>query len=246
MNENKKKKTTGTLYGIGVGPGDPELITLKAVNILKRVDIVFAASSKKNNHSLAVSIAKSYIPETTTVKILSFQMTKDKDKTKKTWLENAEEIINHLKQGKDAAFVTLGDSLTYSTFGYILKNIQTIAPDLHIESIPGITSYQAAASRVNLSLVEGEESLMIMSGVNGGSRLRNLNVKPENIVFLKAYKNIGDIIDSINESGLMENSVGITGCGLEDEKIVTDIKRFAGMPPDYWTLIIAKKNKDGS
>ena len=244
--DKKTNKTTGTLYGIGVGPGDPELITLKSVNILKQVDIVFAASSTKNKHSLAVNIVKPHIPETTQVKLIPFPMTKDTDEARKAWLENAKIIINDLEQGKDAAFVTLGDSLTYSTFGYILKNIRLLAPEIHIESIPGITSYQAAASRMNLPLVEGEESLMIMSGVNGGSRLRNINQQPENIVFLKAYKNVDDIIDALKESDLIQNSVGITSCGLENEKIVTDINQFINMPPDYWTLIIAKKNKDGS
>ena len=246
MDKNKTNQTTGTLYGIGVGPGDPELMTLKSVNILKHVDIVFAAASAKNDYSLAVRIARPHIPETTQVKMLPFPMTKDENETRKAWLENAKAIIHDLEQGKDAAFVTLGDSLTYSTFGYILKNIKNLAPKIHIESIPGITSYQAAASRVNLPLVEGEETLMIMSGVNGGGCLRNFNQKPENIVFLKAYKNIDDIVDSIKESDFIQKSVGITSCGLPEEKIVTDINEFSTMPPDYWTLIIAKQNKNGS
>jgi precorrin-2/cobalt-factor-2 C20-methyltransferase len=246
MDKDTTNKTAVTLYGIGVGPGDPELMTLKSVNILKHVDIVFAAASTKNDYSLAVSIARPHIPETTQVKILPFPMTKDQNETRKAWSENAKTIIHDLKQGRNGAFITLGDALTYSTFGYILKHVQQLAPDIHIESIPGITSYQAAASRVNLPLVEGEETLMIMSGVNGGGCLRNLNQKPENIVFLKAYKNIDDIIDSIKESDFIQKSVGITSCGLPEEKIVTDINQFSTMPPDYWTLIIAKHNKNGS
>ena len=116
MNDKK-----GTLYGIGVGPGDPELITMKAVKILNRVDIVYAAASTKNNHSLAVNIAGPHIPENTAVKMLRFPMTSDKNETRKAWKTHARTIIAELEKGLDVAFLTLGDSMTYSTYGYILK-----------------------------------------------------------------------------------------------------------------------------
>ena len=236
-------KKIGTLYGIGVGPGDPDLITLKSVKILNRVQVVFAASSTKNSHSLAVNIAKPHIPETTPIKMLSFPMTKDEKETRRSWAENSGIIINELIQGKDAAFITVGDSMTYSTFGYILKHIKASAPYVTIESIPGITSYQAAAARLNTPLVEGEESLLVTSGVKGGDRLRQFSVKPENVVLMKAYRNVKDIICAVDESGLFQDCVGISKCGLPGEEIVTDLKEFAVKPPNYWTLIIAKQKK---
>ncbi|MGD9371994.1 MAG: SAM-dependent methyltransferase, partial [Desulfobacterales bacterium] len=87
------KTKTGTLYGIGVGPGDPELITLKAVKILNQVDIIYAAASAKNNHSLAVNIAKAHIPGSIAVRMLKFPMTRDKSKTRKAWKDHAQLII---------------------------------------------------------------------------------------------------------------------------------------------------------
>jgi precorrin-2/cobalt-factor-2 C20-methyltransferase len=247
LNFNRKggimTKKIGTLYGIGVGPGDPDLITLKSVKILNRVQVVFAASSTKNSHSLAVNIAKPHIPETTSIKMLSFPMTKDEKETRRSWAENSGIIINELIQGKDAAFITVGDSMTYSTFGYILKHIKASAPYVTIESIPGITSYQAAAARLNTPLVEGEESLLVTSGVKGGDRLRQFSVKPENVVLMKAYRNVKDIICAVDESGLFQDCVGISKCGLPGEEIVTDLKEFAVKPPNYWTLIIAKQKK---
>jgi precorrin-2/cobalt-factor-2 C20-methyltransferase len=247
LNFNRKggimTKKIGTLYGIGVGPGDPDLITLKSVKILNRVQVVFAASSTKNSHSLAVNIAKPHIPETTSIKMLSFPMTKDEKQTRRSWAENSGIIINELIQGKDAAFITVGDSMTYSTFGYILKHIKASAPYVTIESIPGITSYQAAAARLNTPLVEGEESLLVTSGVKGGDRLRQFSVKPENVVLMKAYRNVKDIICAVDESGLFQDCVGISKCGLPGEEIVTDLKEFAVKPPNYWTLIIAKQKK---
>jgi precorrin-2/cobalt-factor-2 C20-methyltransferase len=235
---------TGMLYGIGVGPGDPELVTLKAAKILGRVDIVYAAASTKNHHSLAKDIAKPYVPEATPIKMLKFPMTRNKNETRSAWEMHARTIINELETGKDVAFLTLGDAMTYSTFGYIVRYISAAAPHLKIETIPGISSYQAAAARLNTPLVEGEESLMVVSGAKGGNHLRALSGKPENVVFLKAYRNIKDITDAIKESGSYQECVGIKNCGHENEEIIPNIEALNSQTPNYWTLIIAKKKKE--
>ncbi len=241
------KPITGTFYGIGVGPGDPELITLKAVKILSRVDIVYAAASTKNNHSLAINIAKPHIPEHTAVKMLRFPMTRDKNETRNAWRTHAQTILEEIKCGKNVAFLTLGDAMTYSTFGYLMRHVQKIAPQVEIQTVPGITSYQAAAARLNTPLVEGEESLMVVSGAKGGNRLRELAGKPENVVFMKAYRNVGDIKNAIDEVGTYPSSVGIKHCSHPNEEIITDINELSERLPDYWTLIIAKQNtKNGS
>ncbi len=237
----KNSQKPGTLYGIGVGPGDPELIPLKAARILREVDIIFAAPSTKNDYSLAVSIAKHHIRPETPVMMLPFPMTKNREEAQTAWERNAAIIIEALEQGKNAAFITLGDSMTYSTYGYVLRHIRTAAPHLHIETIPGITSYQAAAARLNTPLVEGEEALLVLSGVKGGDRLREFCGKPENVVFMKAYRNVGDISLALEENGLIENSIAISHCGLPEEEIIRDLNELRNKPPGYWTLIIAKR-----
>jgi precorrin-2/cobalt-factor-2 C20-methyltransferase len=240
-------KTTGILYGIGVGPGDPDLITIKAAKILNQVDIVFAAASTKNNHSLAVNIASKHIPDCTAVKMLRFPMTSDKDQTRRAWKEHSQTVIGELEKGQNVAFLTLGDSMTYSTYGYILKYVQTLAPHLEVQTVPGITSYQAAAARLNTPLVEGEESLMVVSGVTGGNRLRELSGKPENVVFLKAYRNVSDIKAAIDETGTYTSCVGVKNCSQSSEIIINDINELSQMKPDYWTLIISKQaTKNGT
>ncbi len=241
------KPKSGTFYGIGVGPGDPDLITLKAVKILSQVDIVYAAASTKNHHSLAVNIAEQHIPEHTAVKMLRFPMTRDKNETRNAWRSHARTILDDIQTGKNVAFLTLGDSMTYSTFGYLMKHVRKIAPEVEIQTVPGITSYQAAAARLNTPLVEGEESLMVVSGAKGGNRLRELDGKPENVVFMKAYRNVGDIKDAIDEMGTYPSSVGIKNCSHPDEEIIPDIDELRDRLPDYWTLIIAKQNsKNGT
>jgi precorrin-2/cobalt-factor-2 C20-methyltransferase len=141
------------------------------------------------------------------------------------------------------AFLTLGDPLTYSTYGYILRNIQVLAPQLDVITIPGITSFQAAAARLNRPLVEGEESLLVTSGAFGGNSLRRLAEKLENIVFLKAYRNVRDITTALKEADMLENSVALSKCSREDEEIIEDIMDLCDRKPDYWTLIMAKNKK---
>jgi precorrin-2/cobalt-factor-2 C20-methyltransferase len=238
------EKKIGTFYGVGVGPGDPELITLKACRILSRVAVVFAAASTKNHHSLAMRIARPHIPQTTAVELLRFPMSRDRLETRRAWEENGRRIARELEACRDAAFITLGDSLTYSTFGYLITQVRAAAPAARIETVPGITSYQAAASRLNTPLVEGEGSLMILSGASGGDRLRALARKPDTVVFLKAYRNLEDICAALEEAGGYQRCVAVKNCGHENEQIITDLDALCREKPDYWTLLIARQGND--
>ena len=235
---NQKK---GVLYGIGVGPGDPELITVKAVNTLRKVDVIFTASSTKNSFSLAIAVCRPYIADHIPVISLSFPMTSDREEAGAAWRENAETILSVLEEGKNAAFLTLGDPMTYSTFGYILTSLQNTPSDVTVEIIPGITSYQAAAARIKRPLVEGEESLLITSGAYGGDNLRRLSECAENIVLMKAYKNVEDITSVLSQAGLLEKGVAISNCGRENETITRNLNDLSKRKPDYWTLILTKK-----
>ncbi|MFW5875090.1 MAG: precorrin-2 C(20)-methyltransferase [bacterium] len=235
------EKTHGTLYGIGVGPGDPDLITLKAVKILAKVDVIYTASSTKNDYSLAVSVARPHIPENAEIRNLGFPMSKDRKVLEDAWEKNAAEVAEILAQGKNAAFLTLGDCLTYSTYSYLARHLKRMAPEAKTVAVPGITSYHAAAARIHRPLAEGEESLLIVSGCRGGGKLRQMGQYADNVVFLKAYKNAADITRAIEERGWRENSAGVISCGLPEERVVEDIGEFETAPPDYWTLIFSGK-----
>lgn len=230
----------GKLFGVGVGPGDPELITVKAVRVIKEADIIFTAASTKNNYSLAVEIASPYISPLALIIILSFPMTKDIKEVETAWTNNARQIATALKQGKNAVFLTLGDPTTYSTFGYILKKMACVMPEAEIETIPGITSFHAASARLNRILVEGEESLLVTSGAYGGDRIRSVD-GVENVAIVKAYKNIKDINKALKETGLIHKSIAVSKCGRENEQIIEDIDVLENKAPDYWTLILASK-----
>lgn len=233
----------GTLYGIGVGPGDPDLITLKAVNTLKGVDVVFAAASTTNSHSLAEKIVTPHIKNGVTIKRLNFPMTRDKDVLEAAWRQNAELVINTLKKGQDAALITLGDPLTYSTFGYVMRLIKASGPEIPIKIIPGITSYQAGSASAGLTLAEGEESFTVVSGALGPDNLKKVIGSTDTVVMLKVYRNYKEIFETLHELDLADRSVLISKCGLDGEEVFLDIDDRPDTIPPYLSLLLIKKKK---
>jgi precorrin-2/cobalt-factor-2 C20-methyltransferase len=232
----------GTLYGIGVGPGDPELLTLKAVRVLGQVDVIFAAASTKNDYSTAYSIAKPHLKDGVRIVRLGFPMTKDQDALDAAWAENARLVAEVLDDGHDAAFLTLGDPLTYSTYGYLQRTLLAMNPDIRLRAVPGITSFHAAAARIGLVLCESKESLLITSGVADPVRLEEQLNTADNAVILKAYKNFDDIRALLTKLRLADTTVLVSRLGMDEESILMDIKD-APKQPHYFSLALVKRNK---
>jgi len=231
----------GTLFGIGIGPGDPDLITLKAAKILRRVDVVFAAASTKNGYSLAEEIASTHLKEGVSLVRLGFPMTRDTEKRRTAWEENAREMVYALGKGKDAAFVTIGDPMTYSTFGYIMRTIRKRYPDIPIEIIPGITSYQAGAAAAGEVLAEAEESFTVISGALGAKKLREVIDYTDRVVMLKVYREYKEIMDVLDQLDLIKGSVLVSRCGLDGERIVRNLEKGIEPAPPYLSLLLISK-----
>lgn len=230
----------GTLFGIGVGPGDPELITLKAVNRLKKVDVVFAAASTKNEASLAQSIAAPHLREGVEVIRLDFPMTRDEAVLAKAWRANADIVAGLLAQGKNAAFLTLGDPLTYSTFGYLLRTLNGLLSEIPVQVIPGITSYQAAAAFTGRVLAESGESLAVVSGVAEEAELERILSAADSAVILKAYKNLPAIRRVLAKLGLADSAVFVTRLGHEGEQVITGLHNVPDKP-SYFSLVLVRR-----
>jgi precorrin-2/cobalt-factor-2 C20-methyltransferase len=235
---------TGTLYGIGVGPGDPELITLKALKVLHRVPHIFAACSTKNSYSLALSIVRCHL-NGAGIEHLPFPMSKAPQVLQEAWKANARRVLEVLDTGSDAAFVTLGDPLTYSTFGYLLKTLKRLRPEVSIVTIPGITSYSAAAALTHIPLAEGEESFYLVSGALGAAKLKEVIEKSDNIVMLKTYRHFDEIYQALEEMDLLDRTTCISRCGLDGETIVEDLRVLNGRDMPYLSMIIIKKKGKG-
>ena len=232
----------GTLYGIGVGPGDPELITLKALKVLEKRPHIFAATSSKNTYSLALDIIHSHL-NGAPVEQLPFPMTRDQGVLQEAWEKCARRVLEVLDEGRDAVFITLGDPLTFSTFGYLLKTIKGLDPKVKVVTIPGITSYHAAAARTQTPLGEGEESFLVVSGAMGAAKLREAVDKTDTVVLLKTYRHADDILTALEELGLTDRAVLVSRCGLDDETVVQDVASLKGRPLPYLSMIIVRKKR---
>jgi len=231
----------GTLYGIGVGPGDPDLITLKAIKTLQKVDVVLAAASTRNEASLALSIARPHLGQETKTLRLNFPMTRDAAVLENAWRENAATVADILDAGKSAAFLTLGDPLTYSTFGYLLR-VLALHTDAPVEVIPGITSYQAAAAFTGRVLVESGENLAVVSGVADEATLTRVLENSQCAVILKAYKNLPTIRRVLAKLGLGDACVFVTRLGLEGEEIITGLDNLPEKP-SYYSLLLVRRER---
>lgn len=231
--------TPGTLYGIGVGPGSPDLITLRAVSLLGRIDVVLAASSAKNEYSTALDIARSHLPENVRVVRLAFPMTHDEAALAAAWEKNAAIAASCLEKGENAAFLTLGDPLIYSTFGYLMRTLAARFPHIPVEVVPGVTSFQAAAAATRTVLCEKDENLLLLPGVMNEQSLRDSLDAADNAAILKTYRTLPMIRRVLDGEKTRKQTVFVSRLGLEGE-IIAPVDR-APAAPNYLSLILATK-----
>jgi len=231
----------GTFYGIVVGPGDPELMTVKAQKVLQKARYVFTPIAGEGRESIAHTIARQFISPDATITKLIFPMIRDKALCEKSWEENSHQIASVLKQGTDAAFLTLGDPMTYSTYGYLLKKMKDLYPQVKSVTIPGIPSYLAVAAAANLPLVEGSEILTLIPGTTPPDKIREFLSTSDTILFLKHHRNAETIYNILNEMNLGDKALYVSRCGFEEHQTTTQPTTDFLEKPDYLSLIIVKK-----
>jgi len=225
------------LYGIGVGPGDPELLTLKACRILKEVDMIVAPRSSEKKRSLALLTIEGLIKERENLLIVVepvFPMTKDREKLELYWRKAREEVLEKGKGCETMAFVTLGDPSMYSTF-YRFFDIFKDAVD-EIDVIPGVTSFSACSSIAKVPLAEGNEIVSIIPEANDKST--KVVDKSDTLIFLKP-KNIERIRKQVGKGRAI---LGIK-IGFEDQKLVLGNLDAIEVPNQYLVTLIVKKEE---
>lgn len=233
----------GKFYGIGVGPGDPDLLTIKAKNILEEIDIIVASETKDGKGSIALNIARPYLKEDIEIVEKNFPMTYKQDILDKSHDEVASYIKGLIDKNKKVAFLTLGDPMVYSTYIYLLKRLKD--KEIDIETIPGITSFCGVASKVGVPIAETGENIAIIPSVYSidNEDIEDIVNKFDNIVFMKASGNIDSLIDLLEKSGHKRNSVFVSRLGLDEEVIEYDIEKRKGIKNNYLSTIIAKRDK---
>ena len=228
----------GKLYGVGVGPGDPELLTLKALRLIKENEII-AVPGKDIRASVAYQIVKGAYEDLDkkTLIPVAMPMTKDPQVLKANHDKAADQVEDYLREGKNVVFLTLGDTTVYSTYLYVHKRI--LERGYGAEIVSGITSFCAVAARLNMGLVEADQPLHVIPATYKAQEMDEILKLPGTKVLMKTGKKMKQVKESIEKSG--QKAVMIENCGMPSEKIYPSAEEI---PEDsgYYSLIIVKEN----
>lgn len=223
----------GTLYGVGVGPGDPELLTLKAVRVIRDCPVI-AVPEYGAGDQVALDIAREYV-EGKTLLHLHLPMIRDAGELARCRAEAAGQIRDHLEQGRDVAFLTLGDPTVYSTYSYIHKLVTDMG--LPAEMVPGVPSFCAAAAALGVPLCEGGQPLHILpaSYENAGDALELDGVR----VLMKSGKKLGEVLALLEQKGLLDNAVLAERVGMKNQRLLRDLRNVE--QSGYFSIVIVKE-----
>jgi len=227
----------GIVYGVGVGPGDPELMTLKAIRLIRENDVI-AVPGKVAKEAVAYQIAAAAVPELADKELVSVYMPMIKDRAliDAEHRKGAKLLEQYLDQGKNVVYITLGDPTVYCTFSYLQHILE--ADGYQVELVPGIPSFCAAAARLGLPLVEWDEPLHVVPAVHKtGDELD----QPGTYVLMKSASHMAEVKDLLRSSG--RDVQAVENCSMETEKVYRSVEEI---PDDagYFSLIIAKEHHD--
>ncbi|MCI8761646.1 MAG: precorrin-2 C(20)-methyltransferase [Oscillospiraceae bacterium] len=226
----------GVCYGVGVGPGDPELITLKAVRVLTRCPVI-AAPQTRSGEMLALDIVRGAVDLAgKTILPLTFTMSQDKAVLQASHEAAADAVQAHLDRGEDVAMPNLGDVSIYATWGYVMQVLE--GRGYETVMIPGVPSFCAAAARLNATLVSWGSPLHIIPV--GKGPVAPLVEQPGGKVLMKAGRGLSEIAQALGRTGQLDRAALVEDCGLPTERVWTDWDR---LPQDvgYFATVIVKE-----
>ncbi|NCE63237.1 precorrin-2 C(20)-methyltransferase [Pseudoflavonifractor sp. 524-17] len=221
----------GILYGVGVGPGDPELLTLKAARILREADVV-AVPDKGSGKKTALEIVAAHV-EGKQLVYCDTPMTRDAARLEDSYRRGADRLCALLDKGKTVAFITLGDPAIYSTYIYLHRKVTQRG--YRAELVPGVPSFCAAAARLGVSLCQGDERLLI---VPASHCVEDCLDFPANQVYMKAGRNVGALRDALAARGRLEKAAAVCNCGMEGEKICPALADMR--EEDYFSVVLVR------
>jgi len=237
-----------SLIGIGVGPGDPELLTVKAVKAIHNADIIMCPASNENRPSIALSVVSSIIDKSKNQEIIKliFPMTKDKDVLEQTWKRNAKIMAETVLSGKNVVYLTVGDPFLYSTWIYMHKDLKENYPDMNISVIPGIVSIFTFAAKVGISVAEGSEKVAIIPSCYDLSSVKEIAKHSESMIFLKDGRYFDQVIKMLKESGFPDDSIFAIGqdLGTENEiirKMTLGEVNDGTLTTKYFSILVVKR-----
>lgn len=239
------------LVGVGVGPGDPELVTVKGVNALRAADVVvvpvMAASDGTDvgERGRAEATVLHYVPVEKVVRVV-FALNERSDRARReaAWDAAGARVAELLGAHSVVAFATIGDPNVYSTFTYLAQTIEELVAGVVIETVPGITAMQDLAARSGAVLTEGTEPLTLVPVTAGAATLKDALAGPGTVVAYKFGRQAQEVAEALRESGRLDDAVWGSALGLEDESI-RPAGELDGGPLPYLSTLIAPAPRDG-
>ena len=236
----KFDELSGNFYGVGVGPGDPELLTIKAVNAIKNADVIIAPKTEKKDGSVALTIAEPYISDAEII-FQTFPMVKNFEESKEIFEENANQILKFLRGGKNVTFLTLGDPMFFSTYIYIFRLLKNSGAK--VTTIPGVPAFLAIASHIGRAAAYGNDIVTIIPATAQKSKIIDALKISDAAVLMKVYKNFDEIVDLLDAENMLENAVLISRYGLDDEKIFDNLNAHKSDKLNYLSTILTRRGK---
>ena len=236
------------LICVGCGPGDPELLTVKAVKAIQNADVIMCPTSKEGKPSIALSVVTSIIDKSKKKEIVNlvFPMTKNKDTLEKTWEKNSRILAEKVLSGKKVVYLTVGDPYLYSTWIYLHRELETKYPEIKITVIPGIVSIFTFASKVGISLAEGAEKVTIFPSCYDLSQVKELAKNSDTMVFLKDGRYFEQVIELLKEAGFSDDSIFAIGQDLDTEHEIVKKLTLGEVTKDtmttkYFSIMVVKR-----
>lgn len=235
--------TLGTFYGVGIGPGDPELMTRKAARILAEVDWIFYPAETQGGTSFAQRIiAPLGLPETK-CQAIYMGMSRDRSNDLRTYETAVDAIVSELRQGRSVAWITQGDPLFYSTFITLYEQMRGRFPDMPIEIIPGVTSTSAAAARAGIPVVRLEEKVAVVPAAYGLAGLAALLDEFATVFLMKVNSVFDQLLDTLHTLPPTVHAVYLEKVGTAEERIVTDLESLRGQKLSYFSLVLLQNKR---
>jgi precorrin-2/cobalt-factor-2 C20-methyltransferase len=238
----------GILYGVGVGPGAPDLMTLRAVNVLRAVPVVAIPRRDMFTPSVAWRIAGPSVGAVEGQERLNleFPMTKDPERLRPAWAKALAAIGERLEQGKDVAFITEGDPFVYSTFIYLLDAARERWPSLDVQIVPAVTSITAVPAVTGIPLADGQERVAVLPATYGVDDLVDVLAKFDTTVLMKVSSVMPEVVEALERTDLVHRAVYVSKATTGEENIVRDVLTIRNDKCDYFSMVVvSKKDRSG-
>jgi len=238
----------GKLYGVGVGPGAPDLLTLRARDVLTRVPVLALPRSSDYGASMAWKIAKPVVGDVPGQErlFLTFPMSKDPERLRPAFAKAFDAIGARLQRGLDVAFATEGDPSLFSSFIYLAAEAPQRWPEVEIEIVPGVSSLAAVPAVTGIPLADGQERIAIVPGTYGLSDLEQLLRAFDTVVLMKIGPELPRVLEALAHTGLHDRAVYVSKATMAEQRIERDLHAVAAERGDCFAMVIvSRKERSG-